>query len=492
MKRAITFFLLLQTIPYFAQNNCQAGYSEREVKCNGQITTRCVPDNYTCNKCWTVQFAPCPGHINGGQSDYSSYDAAASAAKRESNNWHDGVCTFYDNKNYTIYLDDSKLCGSNSGSSSKAGSVKFNSKLYSDIMKSIQDLRDKLAQLRQAYDNFPLVARAGPGLVGYLDFVRRAQNAADFAGQKAQEYQREPMQQLEEALRSTNQDLNNYYFQASEKIVYMQTETMKQNEQKRVNDTEKQRQIAEKQHIEKQQALQNAQDQIARQQQQNAENFKRSSEQLGTAIGDLGNAILQAQQNKANQEARQRQEEENRQKQRELDRLKQQQEIENQNYLAEQKRLAEKSNVENWQNKSNDVLNNTADRYRKMKSLSDLENTKINSVFYIVWNFTKYNGITISKPIEIKKSADGDWILNSDLKKQLVSKTKLTLSTTPDGTAIKDNELYYLVGYMESANEANAVFNQIKQNANARGYTITELNVQMENTTNSTKSLWEE
>lgn len=100
-----SFFILTK-----AQNDCPAGYEIKSIKCNGKMTSKCVPVNYTCNKCWTLEFAPCPGRTNGGQGGYSSYEKAEIGAKRESNNWHDGKCTWYDNTKYEIYLDASEFC----------------------------------------------------------------------------------------------------------------------------------------------------------------------------------------------------------------------------------------------------------------------------------------------------------------------------------------------------------------------------------------------
>lgn len=111
MKKIFTtsvLLLLLTTI----KAQCPEGYEERNVKCNGKITVQCIPQNYTGKNSWVVEFAPCPGRLSGGSFSYSSYEKALSKGQNESNNWNDGKCTWYDNKKFIIYLDDSKFCSS--------------------------------------------------------------------------------------------------------------------------------------------------------------------------------------------------------------------------------------------------------------------------------------------------------------------------------------------------------------------------------------------
>ena len=111
MKKTIISHLLLFLVFIInAQEKCPEGYEQRDVKCSGKIVSRCVPINFTCNKCWAVDFAPCPGTTSGGIDYYGSYERALNAAENASNNWHDGKCTWWDNTKYEIYLDDSKYC----------------------------------------------------------------------------------------------------------------------------------------------------------------------------------------------------------------------------------------------------------------------------------------------------------------------------------------------------------------------------------------------
>lgn len=118
MKTLSTFgILLLFSKSAFAQIDCPSGYVSRNVKCSGTISVRCVPENYACNKCWVLEFAPCPGKKVGGAWFYNSYEQALQAAQKESNNWKDGRCSWYDNTKYKIFIDNAKFCstGLNAG-----------------------------------------------------------------------------------------------------------------------------------------------------------------------------------------------------------------------------------------------------------------------------------------------------------------------------------------------------------------------------------------
>lgn len=91
-----------------AQSTCPPDYSIRDVRCKGIITSQCVPDNYNCDKCWTVANPPCAGNTFGGEGFYDSYDKALAAAekgKKENNS-----CPWYNDQEYTIYIDDTKFC----------------------------------------------------------------------------------------------------------------------------------------------------------------------------------------------------------------------------------------------------------------------------------------------------------------------------------------------------------------------------------------------
>lgn len=111
MKFFWSSMLMMLIVSSMAQVDCPEGYEQKKVKCNDKINLACVPIGFTCKKCWNVEFAPCPGRQNGGSCYYNSYDKALEAAKKESNNWHDGKCTWYDNTKYSIYIDNQSFCG---------------------------------------------------------------------------------------------------------------------------------------------------------------------------------------------------------------------------------------------------------------------------------------------------------------------------------------------------------------------------------------------
>ena len=235
-KVSLVIIVILYNLLGHSQNTCPAGYTERDVQCNGQITKRCVPENFNCSKCYILEFAPCPGKNGGSKWGYNSYERASSAAKSETSNWKDGKCIFYDNKNYKIYIDDSKFC-SNSISNTNKGGTKFNFIFFNSVMKLVNDLKEKIARIRQSYDDFPTVDRAEPGLIGYLKFIKDAEEVANKAKAKALEYQRQPMQEIEDALKSTVVELNNYNSQANQKITALQSGNKNNNDQNKTSGT---------------------------------------------------------------------------------------------------------------------------------------------------------------------------------------------------------------------------------------------------------------
>ncbi len=133
-----------------AQIACPPGYMERNVKCNGKIGAKCVPENYTCNKCWILDFAPCPGRKLGGSWFYGSYEKALKAANKESSNWHDGKCTWYDNTNFTIYIDDEKYC-----SAAPDGNVAVKNDLLSKIKPFLQRYKAEITNYQRYFNGQP-------------------------------------------------------------------------------------------------------------------------------------------------------------------------------------------------------------------------------------------------------------------------------------------------------------------------------------------------
>ncbi len=105
---AIGFILF--AINVSAQMQCAPGYEARQVKCRNSFTVQCLAANYTCKQCWILEFDPCPGRKMGGMQMADSFEKALKAARNESDNWKNGECLFYDNRNFKIYIEDVNLC----------------------------------------------------------------------------------------------------------------------------------------------------------------------------------------------------------------------------------------------------------------------------------------------------------------------------------------------------------------------------------------------
>jgi len=139
MKKVIIIILLFQSMPHFAQNNCPAGYTAREVKCNGQITIQCVPDDYKCESCWVVEYPPCPGRTFPQKSTYKTYERALAESQKPSHNWQsDGSCLWWDDRSFKIYFEDKQFCSSNPATPSEDFKSKISS-LYDSWTLTIAD-----------------------------------------------------------------------------------------------------------------------------------------------------------------------------------------------------------------------------------------------------------------------------------------------------------------------------------------------------------------
>ena len=159
--------------------------------------------------------------------------------------------------------------------------------------------------------------------------------------------------------------------------------------------------------------------------------------------------------------------------------------------------LKAKENVIFWKSKVCQILNLDSSNFIFKKPSSN-QNTDLNRVFYILWSFNSANEIQIFKPFEINKSIDGDWLLVQDLFAKIYSCSKVNLNTTPDKVITKLNELNYLLGYFESANEASIAYLEIIQNAKKIGHKIIQIerNLTLQpldyDSTKGKKSFWDE
>lgn len=127
-----------------AQMQCAPGYEARQVKCRNSFVVQCLPTNYSCKQCWTLEFEPCPGRKMGGMSMANSYEQALKAARNESSNWKNGECVFYDNTQYKIYLDDPNQCFSAETKDA------IRTDLRNNILAFLQRYREEIANYRRA------------------------------------------------------------------------------------------------------------------------------------------------------------------------------------------------------------------------------------------------------------------------------------------------------------------------------------------------------
>jgi len=112
MKIVILIIILsFQAINIIAQSGCPSGYEERDVKCNGSISKKCVPSNFTCNKCWHVIYSECNGSFENTiwGNWYNTYDECVNAAKEASNRQATASCPYLFKYN-KIILSEAKLC----------------------------------------------------------------------------------------------------------------------------------------------------------------------------------------------------------------------------------------------------------------------------------------------------------------------------------------------------------------------------------------------
>jgi hypothetical protein len=111
MKYYLLLFFIMLALISSAQNSCPQGYSEKSVKCNGTISIKCVPDNYTCDKCWSIEWQKCDGNWSGGLAWHSSYEKCLEDAEKTKNGTLYQPCPEIMNKYvYRIYIDNSGFC----------------------------------------------------------------------------------------------------------------------------------------------------------------------------------------------------------------------------------------------------------------------------------------------------------------------------------------------------------------------------------------------
>jgi hypothetical protein len=115
MKNFLLFIFALFSLITTAQNNCPPGYSQRYVKCHGNFSIKCIPDDYNCKQCWNIEWKKCDGTWNGGLAWHSSYEQCLADGERTKNGtlYHDCPGELMNKYEYRIYCDDSEFCDDN-------------------------------------------------------------------------------------------------------------------------------------------------------------------------------------------------------------------------------------------------------------------------------------------------------------------------------------------------------------------------------------------
>ena len=146
MKNIITFLLIIFFYPIGYAQNCPPGYSERDVKCHGEITKQCVPDKHNCKDCWTVEWQNCDGNWNhiGGSAEHPSYEKCMEDAERTKNGNLYHRCPEMMNKYvYRIYLTDGQFCNGNTKSISNTDFKSKFASLFGSWSTSVADAYER-------------------------------------------------------------------------------------------------------------------------------------------------------------------------------------------------------------------------------------------------------------------------------------------------------------------------------------------------------------
>ncbi len=128
----ILLTLLFETLStsLSAQQDCPQGYEKKDVRCDGNLISTCIPENYVCDNCWKAECANKDGtyglfHWNEYGNSYNECLRLINEAK-ERNERPPITNTTTDFNNYRIYLTNSKFCNLRSASdeiSSKLASL---------------------------------------------------------------------------------------------------------------------------------------------------------------------------------------------------------------------------------------------------------------------------------------------------------------------------------------------------------------------------------
>ncbi len=481
------FFVLFFSNHTKAQSNCPEGYEQRNVKCNGSIVVKCVPKNYNCRLCWAVEWPPCPGGTLGGAGYYATYLSAFTYAQRVKNSTRHEDCDFYgwDNRSYTIYLDDSEYC---------TNRIDEKTAIKDDLLKKIQPFlqryKDEIENYRRYYKQQPYK----PGAV-FREYATQLEQAL------------ENVRQLEVMLKNISDanlsELENAFdkLKAEETDLKIATSNFKnnlnianqeENRQEYNSKKEQQRQEPIRESRTKSAAELNyeATSRYIQESQNRTSNFYEQAQRLENVLLQVYKDRAADREEERRYAAEQRikeaeREAEERRKKEEKRRKEAERAAEESRKNAEAEAIKQ-NNILRWQTKSIAITGNQVN----LKKTTDINDVALKSVFYIIWQFSSTNQFIIFNPIAINKSLDGDWIIFKELTAKIQEQSKISLFKTPDGTSTQFNELHNLIGYFTTMEEANEQYLKLITNAEAEGYSILKKEIISE--PKIKKSFWEE
>jgi hypothetical protein len=474
------FFVLFFSNHTKAQSNCPEGYEQRNVKCNGSIVVKCVPKNYNCSRCWAIEWPPCPGGTYGGMDNAATYLSAFTYAQRVKNSTRHEDCNVYgwDNRSYTIYLDDSEYC---------TNRIDEKTAIKDDLLKKIQPFlqryKDEIENYRRYYKQQPYK----PGAV-FREYATQLEQAL------------ENVRQLEVMLKNISDanlsELENAFdkLKAEETDLKIATSNFKNN--LNIANQEKNRQEynrkEEQQHPE---PIRESRTKSAAELNYLAglryiqESQNRTSNIYEQALR-VENVLLQVIKDRAaDREEERRYAAEQRRKEAEREAEERRKEAEREEEERREKAEAEaikQNNILSWQTKGIAITGNQVN----LKKTTDINDVALKSVFYIIWQFSSTNQFIIFKPIAINKSLDGDWITLNDFAKKIEKQTQISLNYTPDGIYTEFNKLNNLMGYYATKEEANEQYLKLITNAEAKGYSVLKKEIISE--PKIKRSFWEE
>jgi hypothetical protein len=257
-----------------------ASYSQVTVmvRCGDNFSEKTYPSYETCGCTeWAVDlYNPRNSMKKWGSISNSSRDKVERELKQARDQAHKykGLFEFDWDHTSDIYCRAGIKCGPLTKSS-------YDAVLSTNVMKSIKDLQDKLKTLRELYESLPYIERSKPGLAGYAQFIKRASKEALDTYQKVLDYQKEPMKEVEDALRSSDRQLNTDHITAGSMITSIQSSKIISQQEKKESQESTWQQQAE---FQKKQ-----QEQIK----QAAENYKTQLQVKNKVISDFQDGVYE-------------------------------------------------------------------------------------------------------------------------------------------------------------------------------------------------------